>query len=656
MDRSGVAVRPPRRPIAASTDAVAAERTAPLTGAQEYEWLKTRISDFDPASDSSTVAFSAPLPEGCSLEAAGRALAAVVERHESLRTVIRDGQAGPLQVVLSPYQPDIRVCPTASGEESEAFRSSVRRAAASFADDAPLHAGAIHDRDRVAELFVAISHVCCDGFSRQIIEAEFATFLARCLGQVRDEPPAPERQACDAASAERSDRAGRHRTTARAYWEATARQMPNRVMPPREQGVCVRFGFQYTSAVTPPLLHLASRTHQASPAIVYEAALHAGLAIVSGQDRSMLRAHFAGRRVADLGTVGCFHQVLPAMVGTAGGPSFAELVRRTARARQETQRRHQIGHLLLRQIFLREERRRGVSFAEGSTLNFVHDPGFERLGDLSSQRLRDIRDRATEHELLMGSRSATKDLRGEEAYVLVMNHAANTVAVGSFNGAVLTPSQMRFLIGLPDALLARAASADVSWQEIVDLSSPADRGTPPRHQRGLDVFDPAEVLRAVRTCPGVLDARIDHAPEPLAVTVVADDPALDEWAVRAHLMALLTPARSLVCPDTITIETAPRPTRPRDPQEPVAGGPPERERQRLLLETLWDEGFVEAPRADRSYVECGGRLEVVPALLERLREAGLTGLTMDDFLRPADLRHLAARLTAVQLTAADENA
>jgi hypothetical protein len=210
---------------------------------------------------------------------------------------------------------------------------------------------------------------------------------------------------------------------------------------------------------------------------------------------------------------------------------------------------------------------------------------------------------------------------------------------------------MRFLVGLPDALLERAASADISWQEIVDLSAPADRGTPPRHRRGVDVFDPAEVLRAVETCPGVIGARLDHEPEPLAVTVVADDPALDERAVRAHLMARLTPARSLVCPDTITIVNAARPTPPTPPTRPRGprGGPPA---ERRLLEVLRDEGFVEEPRADRSYAECGGSLATVPALLERLREAGLSGLAMDDFLRPADLRHLATRLTAAATAAA----
>jgi condensation domain-containing protein len=623
-----------------------AERTAPLTAAQEYEWLKTHFHEHDPASHDSTVAFSVPLPENCPLDVVARALTTIVKRHESLRTVIREDAAGPLQVVLPPFQPEIGVCLTASGERSEEFRSSIRRAAGAFADGVPLHAGAFCEGDKPVELFIAVSHICCDSFSRQIIEAEFGMLLAGYLGQEGQEPMAPAGQACDAALAEGSDRGSRHRATARAYWEATAHQMPNRMLQLREQGVCVRFGFEYRSALTPPLLHLASRTHQASPAILYEAALHAGFAILSGQDRSVLRAHFAGRRVADLGTVGCFHQVLPAGVATSDRPGFAELVRRTARARLETQRRHQIGHLSLRQILLREERRRGVSFAEGSTLNFVSDAGFERLGELSSERLRSIRDRAAEHELLMGRQEGegAADLRGVEAYVLAMNHAADTVVVGIFNGAVFTPAQMRFLIGLPDALLERAASADVSWQEIVDLSSPADRGTPPRHRRGVDIFDPAEVLRAVETCPGVLGARIDHEPEPLAVTVVADDPALDERAVRAHLMARLTPARSLVCPDTITIEAAARPTRPRDPQ----GVPPA---ERRLLEVLRDEGFVEEPRADRSYVECGGSLAAVPALLERLREAGLSGLAMDDFLRPADLRHLATWLTAPDETA-----
>jgi hypothetical protein len=643
MDGSGVAVRRSHRLVAASRDVRGAERTAPLTAAQEYEWLKTHIRDHDPASHSSTVAFSIPLPENCPFQVAAKALTAIVERHESLRTVIREDATGPLQVVLPPFRPEIGVCPTASGERSEDFRSSIRRAAGAFADGAPLHAGVLCEPDKPVELFIAVSHVCCDSFSRQIIEAEFGRLLAGYLLQRDQEPMPPATQACDAALAERSDRGSRHRAAAHAYWEATARQMPNRMLPLRKLGVCVKFGFEYRSALTPPLLHLASRTHQASPAILYEAALHAGLAILSGQDRSVLRAHFAGRRVADLGTVGCFHQVLPAQVSTADRPSFAELVGRTARARLETQRRHQIGHLSLRQILLREERRRGVSFAEGSTLNFVTDAGFDRLGELSSERLRSIQDRAAEHELLMGRGESTADLRGEDAYLLAMNHAADTVVVGIFNGAVFTPAQMRFLIGLPDALLERAASADVSWQEIVDLSSPADRGTPPRHRRGVDIFDPAEVLRAVETCPGVMGARLDHEPEPLAVTVVADDPALDERAVRAHLMAQLTPARSLVCPDTITVETAAR-TRPRDPH----GDPPA---ERRLLEVLRDEGFVEEPRADRSYAECGGSLTAVPALLGRLREAGLSGLAMDDFLRPADLRHLAASLAAGDETA-----
>ncbi|MEO3752504.1 condensation domain-containing protein [Streptomyces sp. B6B3] len=635
MDGVGAAARRPSR-LGAESRSAGAERTAPLLGAQEYEWLKTLITGNDPGSDAMTVAFQVPIPEGCAIEVVVDSLAEVVERHESLRTVVRDEGAGPLQVVYPPRRPEIDVCPTASGERSEAFRTSVRRAAGRFADGTPLHAGVLHDGGRPVELFVAVSHMCCDGFSRQIIEAELGGLLAGRPGPGGQGLRPPATQACDAALAERSDEGSRGRAAARAHWEAMARQLPNRLVPPREQGVCTRFGFEYTSALTPPLLHLASRTYRASPAIIFEATLHAGLTILSGQDRSVLRGHFAGRGAADRGTVGCFHQVLSAIVDTGDRPGFAELVRRTARARLEAQRRHRISHLSLRRILLREERRRGVSFAEGSTLNFVNEAGFERLAELSAERLRDLRDRAAEHRLLLLRRETTADPIGEEAYVLAINSAANTLVVGSFNGAVFTPAQMRFLIGLPDALLARAACADVSWQEIEELSAPADRGAPPRHRRGADDFDPAEVLRAVQTCPGVLSARLDHVPGSLSVTVVADDPALDEPAVRAHVMAQLAPARRLVCPDTITVEAA-HPTRPRAAE----GVPPAESR---LLDLLRDEGFVEAPRADLSYVECGGRLDVVPALLARLREAGLGGLTMNDFLRPADLRHLAARV------------
>jgi hypothetical protein len=180
-----------------------------------------------PLERSGVMAFTARLPDGTEPAAVWRALDALRERHDSLRTSIRTVDGRRVQLVPPPGQPGDRSWAELAdvpGGADEVARVAAERRAESAAAGIPLDGGpllrAILVRGtqpptaRPAELAVVIHHLVFDGSSVPVFVRELLAFLA---GPADHLPPATSYRAY---TAWRLERETAERTAAeRAWWE-----------------------------------------------------------------------------------------------------------------------------------------------------------------------------------------------------------------------------------------------------------------------------------------------------------------------------------------------------------------------------------------------------------------------------------------------------
>lgn len=178
-------------------------------------------------------------------------------------------------------------------------------------------------------------------------------------------------------------------------------------------------------------------------------------------------------------TIGCFHCILPVVVATADRPGLGVLMGRVAVQTLRTQSRYRIGYLTLRQLMSTEERRRGGAIADGTIVNFAFDEGFAVMQRSSEKELLAAAAGAVgELELLIGRNETMPDHRGLDCYLMTRITDGVTVASATFNGAVLTPPQMRALLIGPEQLLAAHLQGGLEWDGIRRIAHSGDPYAP----------------------------------------------------------------------------------------------------------------------------------------------------------------------------------
>ncbi|MFD0427382.1 condensation domain-containing protein [Streptomyces zhihengii] len=168
-------IRRPSRPL---------ER--PLTWGQRaiwevVRWLGARAGDLN-------MVEVCPLTAGTGLPAVTTALTRLLERHESLRTRMRDDGDGPRQDVtpsgaipLTVRQDTRGTAPGAPRQErgDDLHRLVTELATPAFApDELPVRAAVLCRDGEPAELVLVVSHLAVDGWSMAIVREELATLLA----------------------------------------------------------------------------------------------------------------------------------------------------------------------------------------------------------------------------------------------------------------------------------------------------------------------------------------------------------------------------------------------------------------------------------------------------------------------------------------------
>ncbi|MGW5493961.1 amino acid adenylation domain-containing protein [Streptomyces olivaceoviridis] len=327
---------PPVRPALRA----AARPEAPdvLSYAQERLWFLDRMGAGAGYNIPLAVRLSGPLDTG----ALGAAVADVVARHETLRTLFVAADAGAAPLVLAPEEADARLEVVPVPDEDALAGALAAEAAEPFdlAARIPVRSRLFALGDDTHVLALTLHHIAADGWSFGPLARDLTTaYAARRAGRAPNWPPLPVRYA-DHARWQRAllgakDDPDSLLSAELAHWTKALAGMPQELELPADFPRPARSS-QRGAAVTRTLpadahARLAELARDAGASLFM--AVQAGLAAVltrlgAGTDIP-LGSPVAGRTdeaVRDL--VGCFVNTLVLRTDTSGDPSFAALLER----------------------------------------------------------------------------------------------------------------------------------------------------------------------------------------------------------------------------------------------------------------------------------------------------------------------------------------
>ncbi|WP_435136023.1 amino acid adenylation domain-containing protein, partial [Actinacidiphila sp. bgisy144] len=269
------------------------------------------------------------------------ALADVVARHESLRTVFRETGGVPYQVVLSadPARPELPVAEVGADELAGRLADTARRGF-ELAEQPPVRAELFALAPDRHVLLVVVHHIAADGWSMGPLSADLAAaYAARCRGEGPQWSPLPVQYA-DYTLWQRDllgDTDDPDSLFARqlAYWKQELAGIPQQVQLPADRPrppVASQRGERVVVRMDPEL-HQALRElaagHGASMFMVLQAGLAALLTRLGAGTDIPVGSPIAGRTDQALDDlVGFFVNTLVLRTDTGGDPGFAELLGR----------------------------------------------------------------------------------------------------------------------------------------------------------------------------------------------------------------------------------------------------------------------------------------------------------------------------------------
>lgn len=297
-----------------------AEHPRPRTGAGDVAAMPVQVrllraADPAAATGAHAVSLRGPLNRG----ALTRALAAVLDRHDALRTVLADHPAGPVLRERAPTRPLLRVAGDAVPPEQ------LVRDAAARPFDLTRETGARFELVRLADehhLLVFSAHLTVfDGWSSAVVLADLAAAY-------RGEPLVPEPlQLSDVASWQHRWLSGASAAAELDHWRALLAGTG----PPAARAA--GFARGHVPVALPERATAAAfalgAAEGATPFMTLLAAWAAVLARREGRDRIVVGTPVSGRVSPGMEhAVGQFTTVVPIVVDCSGRPSFTALLRR----------------------------------------------------------------------------------------------------------------------------------------------------------------------------------------------------------------------------------------------------------------------------------------------------------------------------------------
>ncbi|MFD5099105.1 condensation domain-containing protein [Streptomyces albidochromogenes] len=333
MERAG-AERAAAGSAPAGPRACARRERPELSFAQQRLWFMQQI---DPETTLYNVPTVLHLRGGLDRAALGRALDALVARHEVLRTTYDAPSGRPYQVIRDPEPLDLPYTDLSGAADpaGEAERLAAEEAATVFdlAAGLPLRARLVRVGAREYRLLVTFHHVAIDGWSVEVFFRELGRLYG---GEALADVPL---HYADYACWQRERLQGETLDALVAHWRGALGDDPKALAVPtdRPRGATRSFrGAVATHELSPELtarLREFSRRERVTPYMTLFAGLHTLLAGWSGATDITVGTPVAGRDRPELQElVGCLINMVPVRVRLDGGPGFRELLTRVRSA------------------------------------------------------------------------------------------------------------------------------------------------------------------------------------------------------------------------------------------------------------------------------------------------------------------------------------
>jgi hypothetical protein len=312
-------------------------RTDPLSMAQRSLWNLERLGPGGPVY---TLAWRVPLCGALDESAMREAFAAVVARHEPLRTRFED-ENGPIAIVEDAVELPLPVDDLRPLSDAECAEEVTRRCTddvgAGFAlDRAPmLRARLLRLDDDRHDLLIIVHHIVFDGISLDLLLDELGhAYSARTQG---DDPRLRVLGAryCDAVAEERELLTGPRRAASGAFWRERLRGAPPVVLPPPDRepkgdrSWAIRTCRRALPGPTVAAVSELARRERSTPYTMYFAVLNLLLSRLTGGSDVVVGTPVSGRHRSTFEQlIGYFVNTVPVRIQIDDRLSFRELARR----------------------------------------------------------------------------------------------------------------------------------------------------------------------------------------------------------------------------------------------------------------------------------------------------------------------------------------
>lgn len=631
------------------------EREGPLNWAQIVYWMANRLPG-----EGYNVNLTVPLPEGTALFDVQAALDQLVSRHESLRTTYSIGGDGePVQRVWIPESVDVETCDSGAPDRTSR-EEGIRKHFFNIADETPFRSCAVLDGGSVKELWMSLTHIACDWKGLRLLREEIReTVQARLDGRPARLQPVGC-QPIDLAVIQREQQKKSDQSVHYDFWtrqfESARTRIPFSRTPRRSTFYEVSFHSKDTAR---EIVAIANR-HGTSPTNVYVAVVNALLRTYFSSDRMTSILYYSGRDIPSLETtVAHLSRELLLTVDIADGDTLLSVIRGVFTNCMRLYRHGRCDPMRVDDRKAEVERMKGARFRHGISINFMEGNGVSELRD---QELDGGAAPTLVDDLDWYSDDGTMDCR-LIGFLAQDGFAINAVA----NESVFPDRAMVALIdGMKTVLREMASDGDISMERIAEIQRrrESDGDT---ELLGTVVVDSDTTRNLLLQHPDVEAAAVFARPdaddgEQFVAYVTSSKPNLTCEDLRVHIMSKLDRWSYGACPGRFFI-CARRPEQEGEysswsavpvvregpgtdvPQRPSADRA-EDALQRIVMEV---NQLSQAPLW-MTYNELGGQLVYAHAILDKLADAGFSGLTLDDLHRPVPLMALASALREVRPT------